>query len=83
MQISPSIADKAKTCGMFTTTGCARKHGKGFRWFIPPTDDVMADELTKVLPYEAHQRFIRQIGLVDIEERLKERRLQEITLDEL
>jgi hypothetical protein len=48
-----------------------------------PTDDMMADGLTKVLPYEAHQRFVRQIGLIDIKERLGERRLQEITLDEL
>ena len=48
-----------------------------------PTDDMMADGLTKVLPYKAHQRFVRQIGLIDIEERLKERHLQEITLDEL
>jgi hypothetical protein len=48
-----------------------------------PTDDMMADGLTKVLPYEGHQRFVRQIGLIDIKERLKERRLQEITLDEL
>jgi hypothetical protein len=44
---------------------------------------MMADGLTKVLPYQAHRRFVRQIGLIYIKERLKERRLQEITLDEL
>ena len=39
-----------------------------------PTDDMMADGLAKVLPYEAHQRFVRQIGLINIKERLKKLR---------
>ena len=47
------------------------------------TDDMMADGLTKVLLYEAHKRFVQQIGLVDIEGRLRERELQEISQEDL
>ena len=48
-----------------------------------PTEDIMADGLTKTLSYDTHQRFINQLGLVDIEEQLKERELQRITIEEL
>jgi hypothetical protein len=44
---------------------------------------MMADGLTKVLPYDAHQRFIQQVGLVDITEKLKECRLREVTQEDL
>jgi hypothetical protein len=48
-----------------------------------PTNDMMADGLTKVLPYDAHQRFVQQVGLVDITEKLKECRLREVTQEDL
>lgn len=48
-----------------------------------PTNDMMANGLTKVLLYEAHQRFVPCIGLIDIKERVEECRLQDITLDNL
>ena len=37
-----------------------------------PTGDMPADGLTKALSRQKHESFIRQLGLVDIGERLKE-----------
>jgi hypothetical protein len=34
------------------------------------SEDMIADGLTKALPADGHQRFLDQIGLVDISERL-------------
>lgn len=48
-----------------------------------PTNDMMADGLTKVLPYAAHQHFIQQVGLVDITEKLKDCHAQEVTQENL
>lgn len=50
------------------------------------TAEMVADGLTKALPKPLHQRFVRQIGLVDIEARLRERKAKELeddTLDQL
>jgi hypothetical protein len=44
---------------------------------------MMADGLTEVLPYDAHQLFIRQVGLVDITERMKDCRPWEVTQEHL
>jgi hypothetical protein len=38
-----------------------------------PTDDMIADGLTKTLSSQKHQRFIQQIGLVDITQERQER----------
>jgi hypothetical protein len=35
------------------------------------TNDMTADGLTKALPRQKQERFVRQLGLVDIKERLK------------
>jgi hypothetical protein len=56
---------------------------KRIRVVYTRTEDMIADGLTKVLPYEAYRRFIQQIGLVDITEKLWDRREQEFTQDEL
>ena len=48
-----------------------------------PTDKMIADGLTKVLPVASHQRFVRQIGLVDISKQLKERQLKELSREDL
>jgi hypothetical protein len=48
-----------------------------------PTDDMMANGLTKVLPNDAHQRFVHQMGLVDITERLQECHSREVTQEDL
>jgi hypothetical protein len=47
-----------------------------------PTDAMMADGLTKSLHAKQHQRFIQQIGLVDIKDQLAERQLRELTADD-
>jgi hypothetical protein len=44
---------------------------------------MIADSLTKVLLYKAHLRFLQQVRLVDITDKLKECKLQEITQEEL
>src|SRR2546423_9771145 len=36
------------------------------------TAEMPADGLTKALPRQKHENFVRQLGLVDIRERLKE-----------
>ena len=48
-----------------------------------PTDDMIADGLTKTLPFDSHQRFVRHVGLVDIQQRLEERKLCELSIEDL
>jgi hypothetical protein len=36
-----------------------------------PTAEMPADGLTKALPRQKHENFVRQLGLVDIRERLQ------------
>ena len=47
-----------------------------------PSTKMMADGLTKALQNNAFKDFIRQIGLVDIAERLEQRGLREISAEE-
>ena len=44
---------------------------------------MLADGLTKALGKEAFKRFRDQIGIVDITEKLKERKTREITIEDL
>jgi hypothetical protein len=37
-----------------------------------PTAEMPADGLTKALPRQKHEIFVRQLGLVDIRERLED-----------
>jgi hypothetical protein len=46
-----------------------------------PTDRMPADGLTKILPKQKFVEFIRQLGLVDITERLKS--LHQVNMDNL
>ena len=46
-----------------------------------PTDDIIADSLTKSLTAQKHLSFVTQIGLVDIKEELDLRRLDELQSD--
>jgi hypothetical protein len=42
---------------------------EGFR--ATASNDMPADGLTKALPRQRHERFVQQLGLVDIGQRLK------------
>jgi hypothetical protein len=44
---------------------------------------MMADGLTKSLYTGQHQRFIQQLGLVDITDQLARRKLGELSADDL
>ena len=46
-----------------------------------PTTDMIADGLTKALPAQQFEKFVMQVGLVDIE-RIRERRLKELTVED-
>jgi hypothetical protein len=46
-----------------------------------PTNEMIADGLTKSLYAEQHQRFVQQLGLVDIQDLLAERKLRELSMD--
>jgi len=46
-----------------------------------PTDDMIADGLTKSLTSQKHLSFVTQIGLVNIKEELGRRRLDELKSD--
>lgn len=48
-----------------------------------PSDQMIADGLTKALTKEAHQRFVNQLGMVDISERLSRRKEAELHLENL
>jgi hypothetical protein len=44
---------------------------------------MVADGLTKNLYAEQHCKFVQQLGLVDISDRITERKLRELTLEDL
>jgi hypothetical protein len=46
-----------------------------------PTNEMIADGLTKSLYAEQHQQFVQQLGLVDIQDLLAERKLRELSMD--
>jgi Reverse transcriptase (RNA-dependent DNA polymerase) len=46
-----------------------------------PSNDMIADGLTKSLHAQQHQRFVRQVGLVDIRQRLEDRKPEELPLE--
>ncbi|KAJ3455051.1 hypothetical protein MRS44_013651 [Fusarium solani] len=47
-----------------------------------PTTDMIADGLTKALPAQQFEKFVMQVGLVDIKERIQERRFKELTMED-
>jgi hypothetical protein len=48
-----------------------------------PTTDMIADGLTKAMSHAQFQKFVKQIGLTDITERLMDRHLQNIGEEEI
>lgn len=49
---------------------------------MPPSAELMADGLTKLLIYAKHQEFVRQISLVNIEERLRRKKINALEKEE-
>jgi hypothetical protein len=47
------------------------------------TDDMIADGLTKVLTNTSFKRFVSQVGLVDVNHHLQERKLRDLTEEDL
>jgi hypothetical protein len=47
-----------------------------------PSQDMLADGFTKALQNNAFSNFVRQLGLVDIQEQLDQRCLQELDVEE-
>ena len=47
-----------------------------------PSQDMLADGFTKALQNNAFSNFVQQLGLVDIQERLDQRCLQELDVEE-
>jgi hypothetical protein len=47
------------------------------------TDDMVADGLTKVLTNTSFRRFVDQVGLVDVNHHLQERKLRDLTEEDL
>ncbi|RKK54702.1 hypothetical protein BFJ69_g17755 [Fusarium oxysporum] len=47
-----------------------------------PTTEMIADGLTKALPAQQFQKFVTQVGLVDIKDRIQERRTKELTAED-
>ncbi|KAH7165144.1 hypothetical protein DER46DRAFT_609053 [Fusarium sp. MPI-SDFR-AT-0072] len=43
---------------------------------------MIADGLTKALPAQQFQKFITQVSLVDIKDRIQERRTKELTAED-
>ncbi|EXK82237.1 hypothetical protein FOQG_13375 [Fusarium oxysporum f. sp. raphani 54005] len=43
---------------------------------------MIADGLTKALPAQQFQKFVTQVGLVDIKDRIQERRTKELTAED-
>jgi hypothetical protein len=43
---------------------------------------MIADGLTKALPAQQFEKFVMQVGLVDIKERIQERRFKELTIED-
>ena len=52
-----------------------------FSW--TPTRDMIADGLTKALPRQRHEQFVRQIRLEDISERLRQEERMEALRDKI
>ena len=48
-----------------------------------PSNDMIADGLTKALAKDGFDRFKRQVGLIDISDRLTERRITELQNEDL
>ncbi|SCO78460.1 uncharacterized protein FRV6_02673 [Fusarium oxysporum] len=48
-----------------------------------PTTEMIADGLTKALPAQQFQKFVMQVGLVDINDKIQERRFKELTAEDL
>jgi len=48
-----------------------------------PSNDMIADGLTKALTKDSFDRFKRQVGLIDISDRLTERRITELQKEDL
>ncbi|KAJ0131923.1 hypothetical protein HZ326_24988 [Fusarium oxysporum f. sp. albedinis] len=44
--------------------------------------DMIADGLTKALPAQQFQKFVMQVGLVDINDKIQERRFKELTAED-
>ncbi|KAL9567430.1 hypothetical protein ACKAV7_008380 [Fusarium commune] len=47
-----------------------------------PTTEMIADGLTKALPAQQFQKFVTQVGLVDIKDKIEERRTKELTAED-
>ncbi|KAF4340968.1 hypothetical protein FBEOM_5107 [Fusarium beomiforme] len=47
-----------------------------------PTTEMIADGLTKALPAQQFQKFVMQVGLVDINDKIQERRFKELTAED-
>jgi hypothetical protein len=47
-----------------------------------PTTEMIADGLVKALPAQQFQKFVTQVGLVDIKDRIQERRTKELTAED-
>ena len=43
-----------------------------------PTNDMLADGLTKALTTEKFRKFVQQLGLVDVQEKIQSRKLKEL-----
>ncbi|RKK07264.1 hypothetical protein BFJ66_g16419 [Fusarium oxysporum f. sp. cepae] len=50
-------------------------------WYTPTTE-MIADGLTKALPAQQFQKFVMQVGLVDINDKIQERRFKELTAED-
>ncbi|RKK06388.1 hypothetical protein BFJ66_g17389 [Fusarium oxysporum f. sp. cepae] len=47
-----------------------------------PTTEMIADGLTKALPAQQFQKFVMQVGLVDINDKIQERKFKELTAED-
>ncbi|KAJ4074628.1 hypothetical protein NW756_013681 [Fusarium oxysporum] len=47
-----------------------------------PITEMITDGLTKALPAQQFQKFVTQVGLVDIKDRIQERRTKELTAED-
>ena len=47
-----------------------------------PSQDMLVDGFTKALQNNAFKDFVRQLGLVDIQERLDQRSLSKLDIDQ-
>ncbi|RKK23804.1 hypothetical protein BFJ67_g16964 [Fusarium oxysporum f. sp. cepae] len=47
-----------------------------------PTTEMIADGLIKALPAQQFQKFVMQVGLVDINDKIQERKFKELTAED-